>query len=51
MKTRRFFCLFFCLFLLLGLTAPALAANDDVGDWEVAAKAALLEAIQKVRNG
>ena len=42
MKTRRFFCLFFCLFLLLGLTAPALAANDDVGDWEVAAKAALL---------
>ena len=40
MKTRRFFCLFFCLFLLLGLTAPALAANDDVGDWEVAAKAA-----------
>ena len=42
MKTRRFFCLFFCLFLLLGLTAPARAAGDDVGDWEVAAKAALL---------
>ena len=42
MKTRRFFCLFFCLILILGLTAPARAADDDVGDWEVAAKAALL---------
>ena len=42
MKIRRFFSLFFCCVLFLQLTAPALAAQDDVGDWEVAAKAALL---------
>ena len=42
MKTRRFFSLFFTAFLLLGLTVPARAAEGDTGDWEVAAKAALL---------
>ena len=42
MKIRRFFSLFFCCVLFLQLTAPALAAQDDVGDWEIAAKAALL---------
>lgn len=42
MKIRRFFSLFFCCVLFLRLTAPALAAQDDVGDWEIAAKAALL---------
>ena len=42
MKFHRLLSLFFCCFLLLQLTVPALAAQDDVGDWEVAAKAALL---------
>jgi len=42
MKFRRFFTVFFCLLLMLQLTAPALAAQDDLGDWDVAAKAALL---------
>ena len=42
MKTRRFFSLFFTLLLLLNLTAPARAAQDDTGDWEVEARAALL---------
>ena len=42
MKTRRFFCIFFCLLLLARWTLPARAAEDDVGDWEVAAQAALL---------
>ena len=42
MKNRRFFCLFFAFLLVLGLAAPARAANDNIGDWEVAAKAALL---------
>lgn len=42
MKNRRFFSLFFCAILLFTLASPALAAKDDVGDWEVAAKAALL---------
>ncbi|MDE7244841.1 MAG: D-alanyl-D-alanine carboxypeptidase [Oscillospiraceae bacterium] len=42
MKTSRFFCIFFCLLLLLNLTVPALAAEDDFGDFDVAAKAALL---------
>lgn len=42
MKSRRFLSVFFCLLLVLTLTVPALAAEDDVGDWEVAAKAALL---------
>ena len=42
MKFRRFFTVFFCLLLMLQLAAPALAAQDDLGDWDVAAKAALL---------
>ena len=42
MKNRRFLSFFFSLVILLTLTAPAYAAKDDVGDWEVAAKAALL---------
>ena len=42
MKTRRFFSLFFTLLLLLQLTAPARAAQDDIGDWDVEARAALL---------
>ena len=42
MKTRRFFAVFFCLLLTLSLAAPARAADGDVGDWEVDAKAALL---------
>ena len=42
MKIRRLFSLFFCLVLALSLAAPARAAADDVGDWEVEAKAALL---------
>lgn len=42
MKSRRFFSVFFSLLLLVSLTANALAADDDMGDWEVAAKAALL---------
>lgn len=42
MKIHRFFSLFFCCILFLQLSSPALAAKDDTGDWEVAAKAALL---------
>jgi len=42
MKNRRFISLFFSLVIMLGLAAPAFAAKDDTGDWEVAAKAALL---------
>lgn len=42
MKTRRFFSFFFCVLVLLNLSAPAFAAKDDTGDWEVEAKAALL---------
>ena len=42
MKFRRFFSLFLSLLLTLCLCAPSLAAEDDVGDWEVLAKAALL---------
>ena len=42
MKTRRFFALFFCAVLMFLLAAPAYAADGDVGDWEIAAKAALL---------
>ena len=42
MKNRRFLSFFFSLVILLTLAAPAYAAKDDVGDWEVAAKAALL---------
>jgi len=43
MKSHRFFSVFFCLLLTLNLlAAPAAAADGDVGDWEVAAKAALL---------
>ncbi len=41
-KNRRFLSFFFSLVILLTLAAPAYAAKDDVGDWEVAAKAALL---------
>lgn len=42
MKIRRLFSLFFCLVLVLSLAPPARAAADDMGDWEVEAKAALL---------
>lgn len=42
MKFRRFFALFLSLFLALCFCAPSFAAEDDVGDWEVLAKAALL---------
>lgn len=42
MKTRRFFSVFFCLLLAFSLAAPARAEEGDTGDWEVAAKAALL---------
>ena len=42
MKIRRLFSLFFCLVLALSLAPPARAAADDMGDWEVEAKAALL---------
>ena len=42
MKTRRFFSFFFCILVLLNLSVPAFAADGDVGDWEVEAKAALL---------
>ena len=42
MKTRRFFALFFCAVLMFLLAVPAYAADGDVGDWEIAAKAALL---------
>jgi len=42
MKFRRFFALFLSLLLSLCLFVPTLAAENDVGDWEVLAKAALL---------
>ena len=42
MKFRRFLALFFSLVLIVTLGASALAADGDTGDWEVAAKAALL---------
>lgn len=43
MKTRRFFSFFLSLFLFVSLmVVPAQAAEGDVGDWEVAATAALL---------
>ena len=42
MKNRRFLSFFFSLDILFTLAAPAYAAKDDTGDWEVAAKAALL---------
>lgn len=42
MKFRRFFSVFFSLLLVLQLCCPAFAAEGDVGDWEVLAKAALL---------
>ena len=42
MKNRRFLSLFFCLVLIFTLGSSALAAEGDTGDWEVAAKAALL---------
>ena len=42
MKFHRFFALFLSLLLSLCLFVPALAAENDVGDWEVLAKAALL---------
>lgn len=42
MKTRRFFSVFFSLLLAFSLSATALAVEGDTGDWDVAAKAALL---------
>ena len=42
MKFRRFFSVFFCLLLMLQLAIPAQAAEGDMGDWDVLAKAALL---------
>ncbi len=42
MKIKRFLSAFFCLILTFTLSAPALAADDDVGDWDVEARAALL---------
>ena len=42
MKNRRFLSLFFSLLLIVTLGTSALAADGDTGDWEVAAKAALL---------
>lgn len=42
MKNRRFLSLFFCFLLIFTLGSSALAAEGDTGDWEVAAKAALL---------
>lgn len=42
MKTRRLFSLFFSALLLITLSSTAWAADGDTGDWEVAAKAALL---------
>lgn len=42
MKFRRLFAVFFSLLLALNLCVPALAAQGDIGDWDVAAKAAIL---------
>ena len=42
MKTRRFFPVFLSLLLFVSLITPARAAEGDIGDWEVEAKAALL---------
>ena len=42
MKNRRFLSLFFCIVLIFTLGTSALASEGDTGDWEVAAKAALL---------
>ena len=42
MKNRRFLSLFFSLVLIFTLGTSALASDGDTGDWEVAAKAALL---------
>lgn len=42
MKIRRFFALFLSLLLTLCLYMPSMAAGEDVGEWEVLAKAALL---------
>ena len=42
MKFRRLLAVFFCLILALNLGVTAFAAKDDVGNWEVAAKAAIL---------
>lgn len=42
MKFRRLFAVFFSLLLVLNLCVPALAAQDDIGDWDIAAKAAIL---------
>ncbi len=42
MNFRRFFAVFFSLLLTVQLCCPVFAAGDDVGDWEVEAKAALL---------
>ncbi len=42
MKFRRFFSVFLSFVIAAGLSVSAFAAQDDVGDWEVLAKAALL---------
>lgn len=42
MKNRRFLSLFFSLVLIFTLGTSALASDGDTGDWEVAAKAALM---------
>lgn len=42
MKFRRFFALFLSLLISVQLCATSFAAEGDVGDWEVQAKAALL---------
>ena len=42
MRFRRFFAVFFSLVLVLQLGCVSFAAEDNVGDWEVLAKAALL---------
>lgn len=42
MKFRRFFSVFFALLIAAQLCCTSFAAEGDVGDWEVLAKAALL---------
>lgn len=42
MKFRRFFSVFFALLIAVQLCCTSFAAEGDVGDWEVLAKAALL---------